>query len=149
MFFLDPDHIVYFWLVLAIFFLLIELSSPGLFFFISFCIGSCFAALACLFNLSLGLQIISAIITSIISFFIFRYYLKNFFDKNKNYAKSNVDALVGQKGIVTQVIDPNKPGLVNVNGEIWSGQTEEHNILQVGTIVKVIGVKGNRVIVKV
>ena len=146
---LDPNYIVYFWLIISILFLFAELGTPGLFFFIGFAVGSAFAALVAFLNYSFTIQCISGLIVAIISFFVLRYL---FVDKSMKSIKNgqfNTDALIGQEAVITKVIEPHKTGLVKVGSEVWTAQSDDNNILQVGTVAKVVAVQGNRVIVSI
>ena len=62
--------------------------------------------------------------------------------------KTNVDALIGTKGIVVQPIRPFAVGQVKVNGQVWSavGKTPETDIEQ-GREVKVHAIEGIKVVV--
>jgi len=62
---------------------------------------------------------------------------------------SNIDALVGQKGLVEKLADGKKgTGYVKVNGEVWRFETEEGAPLKVGHEVTVLSVRGNTLRVK-
>ena len=62
--------------------------------------------------------------------------------------KTNVDALIGTKGIVVQPIRPFAVGQVKVNGQVWSavGKTPETDIEQ-GREVKVHAIEGVKLVV--
>ncbi len=145
LFFIEPSYIGYMWLIIGIVFLVAEMATPGMFFFIAFAIGSCFAGLTAFLGYSLIIQCIVALVCSIFSFFILRHY---FALTSKRKIKTKNDALVGQKGIVRKTIESHKAGLVKVNGEIWTAEVEKGVILQEGTVVTVVTVKGNRLIVQ-
>ena len=44
---------------------------------------------------------------------------------------SNVDALIGEKAIVTEPIDENKPGVVKIKGESWRAVTEKVDLRKI------------------
>ena len=53
---------------------------------------------------------------------------------------TNVDALIGQKGIVVKEIVPHKPGQIKIEGEIWRAESESHIVT--GKQAKIISVRG-------
>jgi membrane protein implicated in regulation of membrane protease activity len=59
---------------------------------------------------------------------------------------SNVNALIGQHGIVTQEISPIHYGQAKVNGEIWTATAEED--IDVDIRIRVIGIQGVKLIVE-
>ena len=141
----QPEYLGYIWLTIAVAFLLAEIGTPGLFFFIAFAVGSCLAAIFAFLDFSLVVQCIVALVTSLISFAVLRHY---FSVKGDKRIQTNVDALVGQKGVVIQVIGPIKLGRVKVKGEAWPAQAEGNVVLQKETVVIVCRVVGNRLVVK-
>ena len=146
MFLIQPEYLGYFWLILAIIFLFIEIGTPGLFFFIAFAIGCGFASILAFTGFSFVAQCVSGLAVSIVSFFVLRHY---FSVKTKGgEVETNVDALVGKKGVVVKTINPHEVGYVKVGGEIWPAQNVDNLILQKGTVVRVVKVQGNRLVVK-
>ncbi len=148
--FLSSSYLGYFWLIVAVLFLFAEISTPGLFFFIAFAMGSSVAAVFAFLNFSFMTQCIVALVSSILFFGILRHY---FSSKSKSEdAETNVDALKGQKGVVIKEIHPNSfgpssLGRVKVGGEEWPAQVVDNVMLQKGTVVVVVQVQGNRLIV--
>ena len=63
--------------------------------------------------------------------------------------KTNIDAIIGKKALVTEEIDNAKEcGEVRVGGLCWSARSAEGTILPVGTQVTVLAVDGVKLIVK-
>ncbi len=147
------DYIGYFWLLVSIAFLFAELSTPGLFFFVSFSLGAFCAAILAFIGYSLVIQCIGGLAVSIVSFFILRKYLKQKRLSDVHYSSSesetNIYGIVGKEGVVTDVIEPLKYGQVKIGGEFWRASSEGGAILEKGTVVKVLSVKGNAVVVSV
>lgn len=144
--FLINNYLGYVWLIVSVIFLLLEVGTPGLFFFLSFAIGCSFAAIAAFFELSIFIQCITAIVMSLVAFAFIRTY---FSAAKLPQTKTNTDALIGQQAMVIDVIEPHKVGRVKIKGEEWPAVSHEDNvILQKGTLVKIIRVEGNRIIVK-
>ena len=141
----DAQLIGYLWLIMGIVLLILELTTPGLFFFISFAIGCGIAALFAFLGLSFIVQSLGGLVASGIACWIMRSY---FVTKKHATFKTNIDALMHQTGIVTITIEPKKAGRVKIRGEEWPAVVEEPKILQIGTSVTVIRIDGNKVIVK-
>ncbi|MFA5074645.1 MAG: NfeD family protein [Candidatus Babeliales bacterium] len=144
-FLFSPEYQGYFWLVIAIIFLLAEIGTPGLFVFINFSIGAVFAGVLAFLGFSLKTQCITGLVISIVSFFIFRHlFVKRFKDK----IETNVDALIGKHAVVIKKIEPNIAGLVRVDNETWPARSKDNTTFSEKTIVKIVEIKGNHVIVK-
>jgi len=63
--------------------------------------------------------------------------------------KTNVDSLIGKKGIVHMDIVPYKMGQVKVNGQIWSAKSEdESTTILAGSEVEVLRVDGVKLMVR-
>ncbi|MBD3231967.1 hypothetical protein GF322_04910 [Candidatus Dependentiae bacterium] len=139
-------YLGYFWLILAVLFLFAEISTPGLFFFIAFAMGSIVASGFAFLAYPFAFQCIIALGSAIFSFFVLRYFFSR---KNKSVdAETNVDALIGKKGIVIKEIFPNKFGRVKIGGESWLAESSENSILDIGMVIEVVSVKGSKLIVK-
>jgi len=141
----DPIYFVYMWLIVAIIFLFAEIGTPGLFFFVAFAVGSCFAAVFAYLQYSLMVQCIIAVVFSSIAFLVLRHYFTITWSMRP---KTNVEALVGKQGVVVKTIKEHQNGLVKVGGEIWTARVQGGVILHEGTVVEVVEVKGNKLIVK-
>lgn len=64
-----------------------------------------------------------------------------------NDTASNVQALVGQKGISVDKIIPLHYGQVKLNGEIWTAVSAEEEI-EAGALVEVLSIDGVKLVVK-
>ena len=134
------------WLAIGLLFLIIEIMSAG-FLFLSFVIGAIVTGLFARLFPSLPAQVIIFSITTIITF-LFMKRFANFLLKPAEVSPSNVDALIGQTGKVTRIIEPDKKGYVKVASEEWSAISENQNdTIQVGELVKIIRLEGNKVVV--
>ena len=131
------------WLLAGVVLLLIELLTPGLFFFISFAFGSLFGALAAFLVYSLYLQCAIVLVVALIQFAGMRRRLKQFTDSVQ--APTNMHALLGKKGVVLAEITSLQAGSVKVGGEEWAASSAV--VCSVGSCVKVLRVEGNRLIV--
>lgn len=141
---LQSEYLGYFWLIIAVILLLSEVTTPGLFFFIAFAVGSCVAAIIAFLGYSLFSQCLIGLGVSLVSFFILRYF---FASRGRNkFIRTNTEAIVGKSGVVIKQIKPHGVGLVKVEGEVWSAESDQ--VIGEGLVVIVVNVRGNRVIVK-
>ncbi len=134
-----------FWIIAAIVLLIIEIATPGVFFFACLSVGAFFGGITALFNLPYWAPWIVFLFVSILSIYLIRPFARKMFAVNKP-EKSNVDALIGQKALTTEAINPPHLGLVKVEGELWRAEARE--AIEAGTCVEITGVNGTRLIVK-
>lgn len=142
------SNFLFFWLVIAIFFLLLEMGSPGLFFFLSFFFGAIFAAGSTMLTDSQVLQSLVFLLGSIFSFLVLHFWVKRRFLKSKNIENTNFYALIGKQAKVIKTILPLEVGAVKVSGEIWSAKSLDGSVVLQGSNVEIIEIKGVTLIVK-
>lgn len=133
------------WGLLAIIFFIIELIMPGLV-SIWFAVGSIFALIYSLFDSSLILEITIFIVISISSMVLLKKFSKNKFYKNGE----EFERIVGKIVKITE-IDDSSNCRVYLDGKYWIVKVEgdlKADYLKVDDVVKVIGIEGNRLIVK-
>lgn len=136
----------YIWLIFAGIFVIIEAFTVGfLIFWLS--IGSIFAMITSFFTDNLVIQTAVFVISSTLLIFVTKPFV-NKFTKNKNTSPTNVYSLIGKIGLVTKEIDSIKSlGQIKVNGEIWSAVDINNGNISEGTEVKIVKIKGVKVIV--
>jgi len=122
--FLRPEFI---WALVGLFLLLLEFVAPGLIIFF-FGIGAWIVALACLFwDISINVQLIVFIVSSVVLLFALRKWLKGAF-MGHVYSKQpdgeDLKEYIGQKVTVTETISPPHAGKVEVNGVEWKAAAE-------------------------
>jgi membrane protein implicated in regulation of membrane protease activity len=137
-------HMGYVWLIGALLLLFFEIGTPGLFFFISFAIGALCAALIAFMDFSLYTQCWVAFLVTLGAFVIIKMGISRYTKK----FKTNIDALIGLDGSVVQEIKLHAPGKVKVRGEVWLALSHEDSLLDIGTLVKIYGSEGNKLIVR-
>lgn len=133
------------WGLLAVIFFIIELIMPGLV-SIWFAVGSIFALIYSLFDSSLILEITIFIVISISSMVLLKKISKNKFYKNGE----EFERIVGKIVKITE-IDDSSNCRVYLDGKYWIVKVEgdlKADYLKVDDVVKVIGIEGNRLIVK-
>lgn len=136
---------VFFWIALAIVFLIIEGVTFNLV-TIWFAAGSFLAAFLAIMGVSSLIQVLTFIITSsIMLYFLIPYILR----KNKKIEKTNFDRIIGRKALVTETIDNLKGiGTVNVDGQIWSAASKDSEVIEKDEEIIVLEIKGVKVIVE-
>jgi membrane protein implicated in regulation of membrane protease activity len=133
------------WCGVALFFLLFELGSPGLFYFLSFFCGAVISALIALLELSLFDQVTMFLLSSVAAFFALKAWVKR---SDKNHYHSNMYALQGKCGVVVTPATEYQFGYVHVAGELWACKYLAHQEIKAGATVQVVDVKGAHLIVK-
>lgn len=147
--FLSPTgsfpYVHYLWLTMGVMLLLLELMVPGLFFFISFAIGCCLAALSGWLQHPLITQFIIGLLGSGVSFFILS---SSFAGKRKHTLRTNTQALINREAFVTKTIINMGVGEVLIGRELWPAISEAKVTLLPGTHVMVVKIVGNKVSVR-
>ena len=133
------------WLAVALVMLVIEALTVGLA-TIWFAAGALVALLAALLDFSVAVQIVLFLAVSICLLVFTR---KIFVEKLKaGSEKTNVDALVGEKGVVVSPIHPYEVGQVKVGGQVWSavGKNPEETFAA-DQLVKINAIEGVKLVV--
>ena len=143
------ENMFFFWLIIAVFFLILEMGSPGLFFFLSFFFGAISCAIATFFTTSLVVQSIIFIVGTFLSFIILQFLVKKNLFKGSKHDVTNVYALRGKKGRVLKCIEPEGVGLVKVLGQVWSARIHDNEpAIKKGALVIVLDIKGAHLVVR-
>src|SRR5437762_4413642 len=82
-----------YWLIIAFFFLIMEMGSPGLFFFVSFFFGGLIAAGVSVFTPSIIIQTASFLGGTASALLILRYCVVPMIGKDRPHERTNVYAL--------------------------------------------------------
>ncbi len=141
-------NLVYIWLILAILFLIMEMGSPGLFFFLSFFFGALAAAGISLLLPSLIIQCVIFFLGTIVTLYILKQWVARTLFKVNPHTRSNIYALQGKQGRVVRKITPEKTGEVKINGELWMARSADNAIISENEIVEIVIVRGAHVVVK-
>ena len=137
---------VYVWLGIIILTVAIEFFTFDLI-SVWFAGGSLVAMILAACGLNLYFQIPAFIIVSLVLLLFFRSIVL----KKLNVRKQNLnaDAVIGKEFSLITAIGFNNPGTIKVNDVIWNVITEnQQDEIKENTIVEVIGLKGNKYIVK-
>lgn len=135
------------WLVILVVLVLIELMTMGLT-TIWFAGGALVGAILALFNTPLYVQIIAALVVSIVLLLTTRPIAVKHFNKDRE--RTNVESLIGHSAVVIGEIDNVKGiGQVKIGGQEWSARSSFDNVaIPVGTIVEVLNISGVKLIVR-
>ena len=93
-------------------------------------------------------QIFSVLIFAIVGIFLLRFLVKR--NLPKSDSKTNINAIIGEKCVVTEKIDNYAGcGQVRVNGQIWSARcAKEDDSFEVGEILNIVAIEGVKLICK-
>ena len=132
------------WLIIFIITFIIEITTLSLV-SIWFSAGALVAILLDYFGVLFTGQLIGFIATSILTFLIFRPVLMKSIKSEK--IKTNTDRLIGRTGEVVKEITSLSPGQVKINGQIWTGKSQDGVNLKEGTLVEVMDIEGAKLVV--
>lgn len=135
------------WMYAAILMFIIEVFTPG---FIVACLGlgASAAALSAYLGFDFDVQLITFAVTTLLSLFIIRplLYKKG---AQTDLIKTNTEALINRKGLVTETIDNNtNTGRVSIDGDIWRAKSYTNEKIEVNEKVEVISILSTIVTVK-
>ena len=99
-------------------------------------------------NLNFVWQLLAFLVLSLLGILLIRRFLTKF--KPDRSTRTNIDAIVGEKCIVTEKIDNYAGcGLAKVRGQIWSARgVEEDDVFEPGEILTVVAIEGVKLICK-
>ena len=126
------------WLIAAIVLIIFEICSAT-FGAICFAIGAGFSALAAGLGANLTWQIVIFAIASMLIFIFLRPFMMKFLDRKSKDVKTNADALVGRKAVVSERIDAAQhTGRVAVDGDDWKAVTADGSVIEKGVEVEIV-----------
>lgn len=135
------------WIIIALVFVIIEMFTSG-FAVMCISIGCLFGAVASAIDWELKWQLLVFAIGTALAFMTVRPLVYKFFYNKSHEVKTNMDALVGRKALVTERIEGElHPGRVKVDGDDWKAVSLEAEAIEVGEAVEITAL--NSVIVTV
>lgn len=141
-----PITDVTFWIIVAVVCGVVEAISLGIT-SIWFVLGAVVALVLASFDVPFIVQVVVFLVVSIVLLIYTRPIATKYLKLGKE--KTNVDAIVGQSGLVVEKIDNVLgKGQVKIGGQIWSAKSEDGEDIPRDVEVLVLDVKGVRVIVK-
>ena len=134
------------WLIIAGLFFIGEIATVGFLIF-WFGIGALIAMIVSLFTTNIVIQTTVFLVSSTILIFATKPFVKKFADVKKT--NTNVYSIIGKKAFVIKTIDPiHSIGQIKLNGEVWTAESENNEIIEEGLEVEVKEIKGVKAIVK-
>ena len=134
------------WLIIAGLFFIGEMITVGfLIFWLG--VGALIAMIVSFFTSNIIVQTTIFVISSIILIFATKPFVKKFIDVKPT--KTNVFSIIGKKALVIKEINSiQSTGQIKINGEVWSAESENDDIIPEGSEVEIIEIKGVKAIVK-
>ena len=134
------------WLGLAIVFLVVEASCPIHLVSIWFAVGSLAAMLAAVLGAEMWLQILLFVVVSAGLLACLWPLTKKFL--NPKVTATNVDSVIGSRGLVTDAIDNlSASGQVKLGAMVWTARSSSGEPIPVGAKVQVDRIEGVKVFV--
>ena len=129
----------YYWLIAAIVLVIVEILTAG-FGSICFAIGAALAALAAGLGVdSIVWQIAIFVVVSLLTFIFLRPIVMRFLDKKSKDVKTNAEAIIGRKGVVSECIDASQhTGRVAIDGDDWKAVSEDGSVIDKGADVEIV-----------
>lgn len=133
-----------FWLALVLIFVIVEVVTVD-FTFLMIALGGLGGLIVGLFGLPVWVQIVVAAVLAVLLLFLVRPWLKRLLERGSDKALSNVEALLGQTGVVTTEFVDGQGHAKLSNGEIWTARlsdASESKRITVGDSVVVTAIDG-------
>ena len=142
------EYMTFFWLGVIVVSLIVEALTAGL---VSIWLvpGALASMVLALFKLPLFVQIPVFLVLSVACIVLGKTLFRRYFEP-KSKTKTNVDALVGARAVVTERVDNlSGCGQVRVDSQIWSARSIDPDIVfEVGEVVSVMAIEGVKLICK-
>jgi membrane protein implicated in regulation of membrane protease activity len=127
----------HFWVIVALVFMIVEIFTSG-FAVMCISIGCLFGAVTSALDWELKWQLLTFAIGTASAFMTVRPLVYKLFYKKGQEVKTNAEALIGRKAIVTERIDGElHPGRVKVDGDEWKAISLNTDPIEVGEAVEI------------
>lgn len=135
------------WLAVFVLAIIIEATTSELV-SIFFAAGALMALVISLIpNVAWWVELIVFVVVSGVSLLGLRPLMHKLLNKEKR--DTNIDEIIGKKGIIIKKVDELNYGEIKVNGVIWTAiSAEEKDVINENEIVTIVAVKGNKLVVK-
>jgi len=144
---MKDSYITIAWLVLLIILLIIEIITVGL-----TSIWAAGGALAALVLNLLDISLLWQVVVFFIVTFVLLYFTRPFAIRfiNTRREKTNYEGIIGKTIRIAETVDNiSQTGMAVVNGKEWTVRAEKENeILEPGTLAKVVNIAGVKLIVR-
>lgn len=133
------------WLIIAGLFFVAEIITVGFLVF-WFGVGALIAMIVSFFTSNIIIQTAVFILSSSILLFVTKPFVKKFVDVKPT--KTNAFSIIGKKALVIKEINSHSVGQIKINGEVWSAESENDEIIPKDSEVEILQIKGVKAIVK-
>ncbi|MGN6618073.1 MAG: NfeD family protein [Ilyomonas sp.] len=125
------------WTIIGFILFLLEFVLPGLILFF-FALGAWIVAILCLFlNLSVNMQLIIFLISSVVTVLLLRKWLSKILSERKHRSELLEDEFLGKTAKAETAISPSENGKVEFKGTSWQAASEDE--IEKGENVVIIG----------
>ena len=126
------------WLIAAIVLVIVEICTAG-FGSICFAIGAAFSALVAGLGGNVTWQIVVFAVVSLLTFVFLRPVVMRWLDRKSKDVKTNADAIIGRKAVVSERIDAEQhTGRVAIDGDDWKAVSDDGSVIEKGTTVEIV-----------
>lgn len=131
-------EIYQYWLIAAIVLVIVEICTAS-FGSICFAVGAGVATIVAALGGSFIWQIVVFAVVSMLTFMFLRPIVIRWLDSRSKEVKTNADALVGRKGIVSERIDAAQhTGRVAIDGDDWKAVSQDGSVIEKGASVEIL-----------
>ena len=136
---------VWCWIIVLVAAIIVEACTMGLT-SIWFAGGALIATVMAAIGLPIWVQIFVFFAVSVLLLVFTRPIAMRYFNKDRD--KTNVEAIIGQQGVVIETIDNiNSTGSVKIGGMEWTARSVSNEIIEKDAVVTVKSVEGVKVLV--
>ena len=128
----------YIWLIIAVCLAILEMSTANLV-SIWFVISGLLAMIISLITDNITIQITVFVLVGLLLMILTRKIVKKMIPKKE---KTNIDRIIGMKGIVTEKITKNHPGEVKVDGKRWTAVADK--TIEENSTVKILEINSTK-----
>ena len=125
------------WTLVAMVCFVMEMVS-GDFYITCFGIGALVSVAVSFLPLPFWVQIVVFACASIASIFLLRPILLEVINRNRDHRESNMDAVIGRLGYVSETILAGRHGRVSIDGDDWKAVSDDVADIEAGQRVKVV-----------
>lgn len=136
----------WFWILIALVTLGIEIITVGTLVSIWFSVGALAAYVVAMTNVAFEIQLLVFSAVSILTFLTVRPIAAKYFSKRQE--ATNADRYIGQRFTVTETVTPEKWGAVKIQGVRWSVREVNGETVEDGQLVEIIALEGAKLLVK-